>query len=363
VVFILSAIHDYFLGATSPNGFSGFFEQLVENDAPFRTYIIKGGPGCGKSSLMRRIADRIIANGHDLEMIHCSSDPLSLDGLICYPLRFAIVDGTAPHVLEPSIPAAKQEVVSLYHCIDNARMQLYAESLMALFAQNAHFSTRAKRFVAAAGSLHFDIERTARNCLIAEKAKRYARNLCARIMPRTEGTGSESLRLCGAVTPLGIVDYAEDNYARCDHVHIFEDRYGAAAHLSLETIRDFALEAGYDIITSRSFLSPYDAIEAVYIPALSLAFLHSSYISLVRIDHAHVIRDRRFYDAAALSLCQRRLGFCKKAVLEMLGEAGSLLADAKAVHDDIEEYYKSSVDFVRVREREKEICVDLGLEP
>lgn len=93
----MATVHDYFLGATSPTGFSSFFEQLVDNDAPFRTYIIKAGPGCGKSSMMRRIADRMIAEEYDIELIHCSSDPLSIDGLLCNALKFAIVDGTAPH--------------------------------------------------------------------------------------------------------------------------------------------------------------------------------------------------------------------------------------------------------------------------
>ena len=104
---------DYFLGTVSASGFAGFFSQLNDPDLPERTRIIKSGPGCGKSSMMRRLGERMVRAGYPVEYIHCSSDPDSLDGLVCVPLRFAIVDGTAPHVLEPAIPAAKQEVVSL----------------------------------------------------------------------------------------------------------------------------------------------------------------------------------------------------------------------------------------------------------
>ncbi len=89
--------YDYFLGTTAPGGFADFFRQLCDNASPLRTYIIKTGPGCGKSTMMRRIGARIIKEGYSIEFIHCSSDPDSLDGLICHQLGFAIVDGTAPH--------------------------------------------------------------------------------------------------------------------------------------------------------------------------------------------------------------------------------------------------------------------------
>lgn len=44
----------YFLGGTSPSGFqSKFLEQIK---APgFYTYILKGGPGTGKSTLMKKL--------------------------------------------------------------------------------------------------------------------------------------------------------------------------------------------------------------------------------------------------------------------------------------------------------------------
>lgn len=360
----MAAIHNYFLGALSPTGFSSFFEQLVDNDFALRTYILKAGPGCGKSSLMRRIADRIIAAGHDFEMIHCASDPLSLDGLICRDLNFAIVDGTAPHVLEPSIPAAKQKVVSLYHCIDNKQITASFGKLRPLFDLNAQYLARAKRFIAAAGSLHYDIERTAANALIPEKVARYAKNLAAKTFPKkSEKRGTETLRLSCAYTPAGIIDFTESNYSNCLHTHIFEDRFAAYAHLILDNIRDLALAGGCAIVTSRSAMSAYDKIDAVYIPALDTVFAHSSYISGVSIANAHVVRDQRFYNTEIIGACQKRLNFCKKATVELLDEACSLLSDAKRVHDDIEEYYKSSVDFVKVREQEKEICTDIGLEP
>ena len=59
--------------------------------------LIKSGPGCGKSSLMRRVAQAMEEKGASVEYIACSGDPDSLDAVVFPALNTAIVDGTAPH--------------------------------------------------------------------------------------------------------------------------------------------------------------------------------------------------------------------------------------------------------------------------
>ena len=48
---------DFFLGAVGPGGFRGYFEQLGAEPG-IQLYLIKSGPGCGKSTMMRRIAQK-----------------------------------------------------------------------------------------------------------------------------------------------------------------------------------------------------------------------------------------------------------------------------------------------------------------
>ena len=85
-----------FLGANSAQGFYSLYDQLLSgrfNDL----LILKGGPGCGKSTLMRRVAEELTAAGQIPVYVHCSGDPDSLDGVLFPKLRAALVDGTAPH--------------------------------------------------------------------------------------------------------------------------------------------------------------------------------------------------------------------------------------------------------------------------
>lgn len=86
----------FFLGVNTPQGFVSRFDRISDKTGGWRTFIIKGGPGSGKSTLMKKIAEEL--KGEDLELIHCSSDFNSLDAVICPARKFAIADGTAPHV-------------------------------------------------------------------------------------------------------------------------------------------------------------------------------------------------------------------------------------------------------------------------
>lgn len=85
---------DFFLGALSPTGFSSYYTQVVKDAETQTSALLKAGPGCGKSTLLRRIAAHLEEQGETVELIHCSSDPDSLDGVICGARKFSVVDAT-----------------------------------------------------------------------------------------------------------------------------------------------------------------------------------------------------------------------------------------------------------------------------
>ena len=90
----------FFLGANSAEGFYGLYDQLLDARL-YDLIILKGTPGRGKSTFMRRAAAALEERGLETVYIHCSGDPDSLDGVIAPAIRTAIVDGTAPHGTAP----------------------------------------------------------------------------------------------------------------------------------------------------------------------------------------------------------------------------------------------------------------------
>ena len=62
-----------FLGVNSEAGFYSLFEDFINKRS--RVYVIKGGPGTGKSTLMRSIGKQAEQRGLEVEYLHCSSRP------------------------------------------------------------------------------------------------------------------------------------------------------------------------------------------------------------------------------------------------------------------------------------------------
>ena len=242
---------DFFLGATTPAGFKGYFEPL-RREPGMQMVLIKSGPGCGKSTLMKQLARRAIQQGEPVECIHCASDPDSFDGVIFVRQRRAIVDATAPHTIEPDAPGADEVVLSLYHTIQADALRPHAEEVKALFARNAALRARAARYVASAGSLLLDSRRAEACSANFEKVRRYVKRLCTRLLPRTENTAREELRLLSAVTPKGEVFYQHTAQALADRFIVFRDEYGAVSRLLLELIRAEALARGLASILTDS---------------------------------------------------------------------------------------------------------------
>ena len=100
-----------FLGANSGEGFYSLYDDLL---------IIKGGPGCGKSSFMRAVAKELSEAGLETIYVNCSGDPDSLDGVLFPEIKTGLVDGTAPHVLEPTYTVATERYVDLTRFYDVA---------------------------------------------------------------------------------------------------------------------------------------------------------------------------------------------------------------------------------------------------
>ena len=75
----------YFPGANTGRGFIGHFESIVPPwSEPHYTYVLKGGPGVGKSTLMKKCAAIARANGFTVEEFRCASDPESFDACLLY---------------------------------------------------------------------------------------------------------------------------------------------------------------------------------------------------------------------------------------------------------------------------------------
>ena len=101
---------DRFLGAATADGAVDYIMNLTSDVV--KRYFIKGRPGTGKSTLLKKIAKRAMGLGFDIEAYHCAFDPNSLDMLIIRELDVCLFDSTAPHEYSPCLPP--DEIVDIY---------------------------------------------------------------------------------------------------------------------------------------------------------------------------------------------------------------------------------------------------------
>ena len=95
-----------FPGGNTPYGFHSYYNYIMPQNKAEKIFCLKGGPGTGKSTIMKEIGEYFIDNGEDVDFLWCSSDPDSLDGVVIKSRNVAVVDGTAPHIVDPENPGA-----------------------------------------------------------------------------------------------------------------------------------------------------------------------------------------------------------------------------------------------------------------
>ncbi len=195
----------YFLGANSPQGFYSLYDQLLPPETANAIYIIKGGPGCGKSTLMRQVAAQAAQAGETVEYILCSGDPDSLDGVVLPRLKAALVDGTAPHVIEPKYPGVVEQYVNLGVCYDREGLQAVREELQGCMRGYKEHYQRAYRCLGAAAEIREDVRDTLMTEELEAKLAKRARGILSReLKPRKTGeAGAVKQRFLGAVTHKG----------------------------------------------------------------------------------------------------------------------------------------------------------------
>lgn len=119
-------IKERFFGASTPAGAANYIESLTESIG--KRYLLKGRPGTGKSTLLRKLAAASAARSLDTEVYSCAFDSNSLDMIIWPELGKCLFDSTAPHLYEPSRP--DDEVIDMYAaCVKPGTDEIYEKEL------------------------------------------------------------------------------------------------------------------------------------------------------------------------------------------------------------------------------------------
>ncbi len=332
----------HFLGANSRYGFRSLYEDISHPEQGDFLYIIKGGPGCGKSSFMRAIGSAAEKAGNAVEYILCSGDPDSLDGVILPSRGLAWVDGTAPHARDAAYPAGSSMYIDLGRFYDTAALRPKNAEIMDINRRyKALYANAYDRISAAAALLPRQCELW--NTADLDRLEKKLEVLCRRELPELPGRpGIASRRFLSAISCKGAVMLP----CPAERVWLLDNELGLA-HFYLSSLAEKALKRGYDLTLYHDCLDP-ELLSGLYIPAADLALLAPEpgmeYSGQPRRRvHLDALADREKYASRKSEL--RR---AKKLSLSVLELAAETLAAAKALHDELEAVYNPHVDFAGV---------------
>lgn len=349
----------YFLGANTYRGFYSLYDHYINTQDGDFLWVVKGGPGCGKSSFMRHIGKAAQRAGLDVEYIYCSGDPKSLDGVYIPGLRVAYVDGTAPHIIEPPYPGAGGAYLDLSKYYDIAGMQTVLPVLTDLNRQYKEQYRHAYEMLAAAAAL----EPAKVSGLLTEHdicaVRHRAASAIHREMKPRHRQGRVQKRFISAFSCEGRLLQAQTVTALCKKVYLLDHSLGLS-DTYLQEVAHAAEQRGYFAVCCPNPLRP-EQLEAVLLPELSLGFAATEIEARFEGISARHIRLDAIPDEKRIRALRPQLRACSKLRNQLLDQAETSLAQAKALHDLLEQTCNPYVDFEGVyREADEHIRILLG---
>ncbi len=320
---------DFFASANSGKGFINYFGDIFKGLE--HHYIIKGGSGTGKSSLMKHIAKTAASRGMSVEYYHCSSDPNSLDGIIIRDISVGITDGTAPHVADPRYPGACDELINLGSFWDKDILKANRDDIVYLTDKKSDTFKNVYEYLSCALTVERIIDSLTHPSVNITKMRSAADRILNRI-PYIKG--HSSVCITEGITMNGYTEYSPYT-DDAERIYNINDKYGIA-HIFLDMI--------YKALSEQENIISYDPLDPnklnmIYLPTAKILFTVNSD------EKATVINTERFINKEIYRSSRSSIRYAEKCRNDLMLGAYELLALIKELHFSLEGIYIKAMDF------------------
>jgi len=298
--------------ANTGTGFVNKFNNINPHPKSY-DFILKGSSGSGKSTLMKKVGTYFSSLGYEIEYFYCSSDITSLDGVRIVDKNISIIDGTAPHITEATIPKINAEIINLGDYINNNVKKNALKIIKKIENKSLFYNLFYK---------NLEISKQIDDLIDNYSKQTYLDVDCCSLsmieqinLPKLETKGLIRELYRSAITPNGLVflqnDYDAIYSLDCDNYH---------ANQVFQKLITHYLNYGYEVISFMDSINPLK-INALYLKDANV---------LIEIAP------------------KEQIGIYKKLLndkMKYINYAGKHLKKAKSIHKHIEKYYYNYLDF------------------
>lgn len=340
----------FFAGGNTKYGFFSYFNCIITPEKGLCTYILKGGSGVGKSTVMKTFAQAMKDNHYFVEYIHCASDEDSLDGVCIPELGVTLLDGTAPHTIDPIIPGAFDHIINMGEWLNTDILISHKKEIAAISKEKSRLYEEAYSYMKSASHL-LDINHN----LYTQHTNLYglvslADELSDELFhEKLEKAGTKKSLFAAAFTSNGLIDYASTLISKIpsEHAHsetydVWEVRSESTCSISefLKNITVNGIKRGYDI---ECFCFPTEPhkIQHLLIPKLGIAIMSSPNIDspVKKID----LND--FLNTSELTKHKGTITNNEAIFSNLMSLASQTLTKTKQQHELLEHIYTSAMDY------------------
>ncbi len=348
-----------FPGGNTAYGFYSFYDHIIEPDAT-HIFVIKGGPGVGKSTFMHKIGKAMRERGYDIEFHCCSSDNGSLDGVVIPAIRVALLDGTSPHVVDPKNPGAVDEII---HLGDHWNEQGLRENKQEILSRNKELGRLFKHAYTYLAGAKLFLEEVASYYMESGAFNvgafdRLVLELIHEIFegkPRLTDNPKARRLFATAITPDGPVSHLNTIVGNLDKRYLINGDDGTGKNVLVRRLMEAALARGYNVTAFHCALNP-KLIDHLVIHELSLAIINNVEPHIYPPQQGDTVIDTmNCVDPVINEAYLVEKGAARGMYRQCMEQAVSFINRAKKTHDEMEKYYVPYMDFDAINARREKI--------
>lgn len=336
---------NYYGAANTAAGFYSLFGKIFSPEKLDNIYILKGGPGCGKSTAIKMISEKANELGYATENYFCSSSPSSYDGVIIPELSTAVLDGTAPHTVDPVYPAVCENIINLGQAWDTVKAKDIESEIRILNNEKKSAYSKAYAYLSSCYSAKDVIISYRDKYLLEEKMIKSVERICSKIkFQKCNGTITEVFTDCIS----GEGNRHLETFESLSDNHYFIKDYGTIAPVFFDCLVSELTHRGADITVAPDPLCPEQYV-GVYINSANISFTIFDDNYCKKLDRKQlpykIINTARFCNTEKFKRSKLFYKYADKSSKTLLCGAIKQLNIASQIHDKIESLYYGITDF------------------